>query len=63
MKEKSPYTSKAMEAEIERRIKEIERADYQFPQRLKKADWIGFALLMVFCFIVICALIGYCAVY
>lgn len=49
-------------AEIEKRIKEMESSDYVFPIRLKKGDWLGFLCLIILSAATIIGLIIFCAV-
>lgn len=59
--EKNDIYLSEINAEIENRIKEIESADYVFPVRLKKGDWLGFAAIVIICAVTILGLIVFCA--
>ncbi len=43
----------ALNEEIERRIEEMEREDYEFPRRFSKADYTVTAVIAVICLIMV----------
>ena len=47
--------------ELERRIALMESDDYEYPPRLRKGDWIGFIIVVIVCFAIICGLMLYCS--
>lgn len=47
--------------ELERRITLLESKDYEYPPHLRKGDWIGFLIVEITCFAIICGLMLYCS--
>ncbi len=45
--------------EIDLRIEEIESPDYQYPKRIRKADWIGLFLVVLVSAAIIIGLVVY----
>lgn len=58
--ENNELTPETIDTEIENRIRMMERDDYVFPERIKKADWVGFLVLILLCLLGVVALILYC---
>ncbi len=48
MSEKNDYEEK-LNAEIEKRISEMERSDYKFPKRFGKSDYVFLAAVCAVC--------------
>lgn len=55
--EKSSVSSfdEQLDAEIEKRIAEMEGADYEFPERFGKKDYIIWAVVVVVCLVAVIA--------
>ena len=42
-----------LNAEIEKRLAEMEEPGYEFPERMKKIDWIVAGIIMAVCLVVV----------
>lgn len=48
-------------AEIEKRIRLMEKDDYVFPKRMKKTDYACCFFLILLCLIIVICMVIYCA--
>ena len=42
-----------LNAEVIRRLEEMEQPDYEFAERMKKGDWIAAGIIMAICLVVV----------